>query len=338
MSTLAAYFDTSNVSFLFKKDKKHVELFNFPYVYSKGTLGNQCSENEYYQNIIDTFLTQRKTKLSSCDLVISGFNKLPELSTKPKFSVSVENIVGSSDDYLPIMVSNGSFVAPNLRFSYAFDTPEGCVNDDVDTNYTGNLRIYPQIITDDISIQADLDKELISSLPSDMSLGNKTKVLFSGARFLKSKSNKELIYILILSILNKAGVYDVSIDESNVFPLLQSMKMYDKGLELELEDYVQRCGTFISCTGAVECLLKTGVGEDQFFEIEKDRVSVFTLNLEEPAKLQIKNQTLGTKEINTRGGEVGIVFDTRTTKSNIYSNTKQFNDCIKQFGKGSVKN
>ena len=337
MPTLAAYFDTSSASFLFKKDKKNIAFSTFPYVYSKSLFGNQCSENEFCQSILNMILEDNKVKGSKCDLVLSSFGDPPEFSIKPKFKVGIQDLVKDCDDYFPVVITGTSYVTPNatLFSSCRSDLEER--NPDEQNDALEDLCIYPQAITSDISIQSEIDKKIILGVLPGLKTDNKNNILFSGGRFFRRIVNKELDYILILELIKKPGVYNIFIDRNNSFPLIQSMKMYDKSSDIDIEDYIENIGTFICCGGSVECLLKTSVGEDQFIQIEKDRVDIVPLKLGSPAKIHIKNSTLGSLDLHTKGGEVGIVFDTRVSRGSIYSNTKLFNECVRQFGKGFSK-
>lgn len=342
MSLLVAYFDTSVVSFLFRKCGKDVEFFTFPYVYTKGTLSNQCSEPEFYKFLIEKFLADRQVKFENCDIFLSGFLNPPQLPFEPKFSAGVVDVVKSSEDFTPIVVNNSSFFTKDIvsAFSSRQEGGEGeeLEKDMGEFDYYGNLLIYPQIVSDNISTQSDLDEKIVEKVPLDFKVDPKKKVVFTGGRFSQNVCSRELNYVLMLNLLGSGiGIYPVYLDTKNAFLLFQTMKMYDKDLDLSIEDHIENSGLFIKSGGAVECLLSTGIGEDQFFEIEKDKVYVMPLKLELPARLSVKCSSLGSVEIKTEGGEVGLVFDTRTDNSSIYSNIKIFNDSIKQFGRAMAK-
>lgn len=334
MPTLAAYFDTSGVSFLLKKDEKNIEFFKFPYVYSKGTLGNQCSEQDFYQGIIEKFLAENNVK-KSCDVVVSGFPKPPQIGLEPKFSAGMEDLVDNSESHYPVIIDGTSLVAQGVG-NYFSIADEEVFRKDINSgsNFINNLSIFPQIISNDIAVQGEIDKELVEKAPSDLVIDSKKTVLFGGGRFSKDRGDDGLIPILILSMLKKTGIYNVVIDRNNTFPLAQSMKMYDKSFLISINEYLESFGTFICPGGSVECLVKSEVGEDQFIDLEKERICAFPLKTETPTKIQIKSRALGTVNVQTCGGELGLVFDTRVVRQDIYSNVKLFSECVKQFGKG----
>ena len=334
---LAAYFDTSVVSFLLKKDKQSIEFFTFPYVYSEGTLSNQCNNKDFYKFLIEKFLTERKIKLGSCDLVVSGFLEAPDFIDNSKFKVGIVDLVQNSTDYLPIVVNNSSLITSNFINSFSLcneDIESSMGNRDFgELDYYSNLCIYPQIVSDDLSTQSNFDKNISKKLPNNFKIESKKKIVFTGGRFAQNVCSKELNYVLLLDLIRGSGIYNLYMDNKNAFLLVQLLKMYDKDVDIYEEDYLENIGLLIKSKGSVECLLSTKVGEDQFIEIDKDKVFVMPLKLDSPARLSIKSSALGSTDIPTLGGEAGIIFDTRVNEESIYSNVKILNDCIKQFGK-----
>lgn len=337
MPLLSAHFDTSVISFFIKKDSKSSEILNFPYVYSKNILSNQCTQQEFYTYVIEKILSERKIKTGSCDILISGFINPPELPLKTKFSIDAHSLVESSEDYIPIVLNNFSFLTKGVVSSFSYckegDKKGYHERDMGEFDYYANLCIYPQIQPNDVSAQSDIDENITQRVPSNFKLPSEGKIIFTGGRFAQNSNNKELTYILILETLRGLGVYDVYLDTSNVFLLSQTVKMYDRKQTFPLEDYIDNLGSFVRTGGSAECLLSSGVGDDQFIEIEKDKIFVMPLNLDSPAKLKIKSNALGNLETKTKGGKLGIVFDTRSEDKSIYSDVKIFNDCIKQFSR-----
>jgi len=341
MPLLAVHFDTSVINFLLKKEKADAEFYTFPYVYSKGTLSNQLSEADFYKKLIERFLTERKVKFSSCDIVVSGFVNPPTLNFEPKLSVGVNDLIHNSEDLLPIFVDNFSIFtkdAVNFGSPFSSDLKLSSENDKSfgEFDYYANLSIYPQIISDDISTQSQIDENISEEVSLTLKVKSGKKVIFTGGRFAQYISNRELNYILMLSLLNECGVYNVFLDRQNAFALYQTAKMYDKDLAINLEESIENSGTIIRTGGSVECLLKGEVGEGRFFEIEKDKILVIPLDSNSHTMLSIKNSILGSLEISVKGGEVGLVFDTRDSNSSIYSNMKMFNESVKQFGDALV--
>ena len=109
------------------------------------------------------------------------------------------------------------------------------------------------------------------------------------------------------------------------------MQIYDKSLVTDAYEYFEKLGSFIRTGGACECLFSTGLGDDQLIEIEENKIFVLPVMLESPARLSIKSRDLGTIDIRTTGGKIGLVFDTRSEERSIYDDVKLLNECVKQF-------
>ncbi|MBW6442094.1 hypothetical protein K0B04_04310 [Patescibacteria group bacterium] len=334
MSLLAAHFDTSGVSFLIQKRKNNIELVDFPYVYSKGILSNQCTKREFYTYLIEKFLSDRQIKSGTCNILTSGFMDPPEIDLKTKFSVSVVDLIENTDEFVPVYVNSSSFLTKGFVSSY-----ENCRSRNDRQNIeigvkdrSANLCIFPQVIPADVSSQTNQDSEVYKKIPNNLTFESGRKIVFTGGRFSQKILNKELNYILMLDLLKGYGVFEAFLDNSNALSLFRIMQMYDMSLVPNLYDYIENTGTIIRTGGQAECLLSTGIGDDKFIEIEENKIFVLPLNVENLAKLSVKSSVLGTIDIRTSGGRVGLILDTRTQEESIYSDVKIFNDCVKQFG------
>lgn len=333
MALLTAHFDVSGVNFLIKRDKKNTEFFNFPYVYSKGTLSNQCNKKQFYSRLIEKVLTDRDIKVSTCDILTCGFSNIPELELKTKYSVELSDLIENTEGFVPVFVNNQSFITKGVANSQNLNEKEdeSLENDFGEYDQIANLEAYPQTIPDDLSSQINVDAKLCENIPKNLRFESGRKIVFTGGRFSQGIIDKELNYILILEILRGLGVFDVYLDTSNSFALTRTMQMYDRSLIPNIQDYFENTGLFVRTGGACECLLSTGLGNDKFIEIEENKVFVLPLNLENSAKLSIKSRELGTIDVHTNGGVVGLVFDTRLAGESIYSDVRLLNDSVKQF-------
>jgi hypothetical protein len=333
MALLTAHFDVSGVSFLIIKDKKNTEFFNFPYVYSKGTLSNQCTKKQFYSRLIEKVLSDRDIKISTCDILTCGFSDTPELELKTKYSVELFDLIENTEGFIPVFINNHSFITKGVVNTQNLIKEEdnSSVNDFGEYDQIANLEAYPQTIPDDLSSQVSLDAKLCENIPNSLRFESGRKIVFTGGRFSQGIIDKELNYILILEILRGLGVFDVYLDTSNSFALTRTMQMYDRSLVPNIQDYFENTGLFIRTGGACECLLSTGSENDKFIEIEENKVFVLPLNLENSARLSLKSRELGTIDVHTNGGVVGLVFDTRLAGESIYSDVRLLNDSIKQF-------
>ena len=244
MALLTAHFDVSGVSFLIKKDKKSTEFFNFPYVYSKGTLSNQCTQKQFYTYLIEKVLSDREIKSNTCDVLTCGFIDPPELDIKPKFSIGVADLIENAEEFTPVFVNNDSFITKGIISSQEElkkdDEPVG--NDFGELDQVANLISFPQTIPGDLSSQVSLDSKLYEKLPKDLRFESGRKIVFTGGRFSQGILNKELNYILILEILRGLGVFDVYLDTKNSFVLSRTMQMYDRELVPNIQEYFENSG------------------------------------------------------------------------------------------------
>lgn len=334
MPLVAAHFDISGSSFYIQKSKKISGMFNFPYVYSKGIFSNQCTEKEFNKILIEKVLSDWNISPSRCNLITSGFMDAPEVDLKTKFSIGVVDLIESSDELLPVFINDCSFITKGVLNSYVSskDAVMDTTNRDFgDRDQTANLSVYPNMISKDLSAQASLDSRLFQRIPKNFQFESGRKIVFTGGRFSQPVVDKELDYILILEALKGHGFFEIYMDNFNAFSLFKTIQMYDRDIDIPTSEYIKSLGTFIKTGGSAECLLSTGMGNDQFIEIEENKIFVLPLNVQNPAKLSVKSSVLGTIDIRTSGGDVGLVFDTRVEDTSIYSDVKILNDCIRQF-------
>ena len=334
MALITAHFDVSGVDFLIKKTKKSTEFFNFPYVYTKGIFGNQCDQKQFYSSLLEKIMFDREIKTSSCDILTCGFPDSPELNLKTKYSVKTSDLIESSEGIVPVFINNKVFLTKGVVCNYELDEDEdfsGNENDLGEFDQIANLDAYPHTTPDDLSSQVSLDSKICEKIPEKFRFESGRKIIFTGGRFSQKILNPELNYILILEALRGIGVFDVYLDSSNSYSLLRTMQMYDRSLVPDIQSNFETSGFFVRTGGSCECLLSTGMGDDKFIEIEDNKVFVYPFNSDNTAKLSIKSRELGTIDVHTNGGSLGLVFDTRVAGDSIYEDVKLLNESVKQF-------
>ncbi|HPD74307.1 MAG TPA: hypothetical protein P5014_01395 [Patescibacteria group bacterium] len=334
MALITAHFDVSGIDFLIKKTKKNTEFFNFPYVYTKGIFGNQCDQKQFYSNIVEKVMSDREIKNPSCDVLTCGFPDSPELNLKTKYSVKTLDLIESSEGIVPVFINNKVFLTKGMMCSYELDEDEdflGNENDLGEFDQIANLNAYPQTTPDDLSSQVSLDSKICEKIPERFRFESGRKIVFTGGRFTQKILNPELNYILILEALRGLGVFNVYLDSSNAYSLLRTVQMYDRSLVPDIESFFDTSGFFIRTGGSCECLINNGLGDDKFIEIEDNKVFIYPFRSDTPARLSIKSRELGTIDVHTNGGSLGIVFDTRAPGDSIYDDVKLLNESVKQF-------
>ncbi|MFC1700511.1 hypothetical protein ACFLZ4_02625 [Patescibacteria group bacterium] len=324
MPTLAAYFGTSVSSFLIRNGQD-LEFVKFPYVYSKGLFSNQCTKSQFYRYLIETILRERGMSLGSCEVSVCGFLEPPEFAFGPTVSCSVVDTISSAEKFYPVFVAGSSLLTRDVISSFSSFEPSKST-DEIDINYLSNLSIFPQMVPSDLSAQANLDEDVSNKVPGGLSIASDTSIVFTGDRFAQNIADKGLHYILMLELIKSVGIYDLYLDTNNKVPLVNLLEH-----DFDNLSYTSRVGTFINTSSGVECLLTTGVGDDQFFEVKKNRIYVMPLTSEGEVKLSVKGADIGSREVNVSGGTLGLIFDTREQKGSIYSDVKLLNDLLKQI-------
>ena len=334
MALITAHFDVSGVDFLIKKTKKDTEFFNFPYVYSKGIFGNQCDRKQFYSSLLEKVMADREIKTSTCNVLTCGFPDPPELNLKTKYSVKPLDLIESSEAVVPVFVNNKVFLTKGMMCSYELDEDKdfsGNDNDLGEFDQIANLDAYPQTTPGDLSSQVSLDSKICEKIPEKFYFDSGRKIIFTGGRFSQKILNPELNYILITETLRGLGVFEVYLDSSNAYSLLRTVQMYDRSLVPDIQSYLETSGLFIRTGGSCECLLNTGLGDDKFIEIEDNKVFVYPFRSENSVRLSIKSRELGTIDVHTKGGSLGLVFDTRVPGESIYNDVRLLNESVKQF-------
>lgn len=333
MPALSVYIGAHNVSALVAKSSQDFAYYNYPYVYSKQAFSNNFTESEFYKAVFEQFCKNQKLKLSECDVFVTGFLEPPSLNFNLKGFTSVTELVSEIMGHFPVVVNNYSVLTKDGVYScMPWSQEKGCFMelepDEVD--YYVNLSVYPQIVTNEVSSQIDLDNNIASLLiGKTIKINQNEPVVFMGSRFSQVKNFEELFYLLMVDLVRVPGIYDLRIDPANSLILTTLLNKFSK---IKVDSRPQRVGTLVSTNGPIECMVTSQVGTSQIIELEKDRVFVVPVRVNETTRLLLKNNQTGeTTEKQINGGRIGIIFDTRVDKKDLISNFKVFNDSLKVF-------
>lgn len=326
MPVLAAFFDFSTVSIAIENKDGDIEFFLFPYAYSKELFAGQCTEDEFYSQILASYLASKKLKLADFDVAVSGYLQPPFLPFKTALSVSFLELINSFSGSYPVFVNTFSVSTKDVLVC----------NTDIKSNEEGdfysNLSIYPQLSHRDISFQNDIDCGLVSQfIDSGGIVASEAPIIFTGSRFAHLGTNKDLNYILSFDMLRIPGFYKLYLDNGNKALLVQLIKLLKKDFAQDLDSYLEPVGTYISTDGGMECLLNTDIGTGQFFDLQKNTLFILPQDIDTKVKLSVKNTHLGLVEGFVGGGTLGLIFDTRETKKSIFDDVKLLNLCLKQL-------
>jgi len=333
MPALCVFADLQSTSLLLYKSPLEYWFKTFPYVYSVPVFSSSFTQDAFYRALFDAFCQQNKIKLEKCDLLLMGLLEAPKLQSLPvKYSASLHEVLKSIQNYYPLFVSN-SFVC-NSESCYSTHSsivkkspPEP--KDSEEENYYANMEIYPQLVTPEISVQVDIDRNIASLLDSSIKFPKDMPVVFCGSRFSQNAVSSELDYLLLLNLVKSGGIYDVRIDKNNALILTTLLKMFDPKTELENE--IEKEATLIVSANSLECMVKTDVDTSQLVQLDRDRILVLPMAREERVQIMVKSHDLGLVEKAIGGGRIGIIFDTRVSKDIRPEDMKVFSSGLRAF-------
>ena len=311
MPRLAAYLSDTNSNFLIETDENSYELATFPYSYETRLFSNQVNIGDFYKQVFETISRSYKKKLSDFDIYIASNQKDLNFPFDVKGNVSINQVLDSFRDYQVLLLGP--------RRVYAKGLVNGAVKtaktDQEESKFFDNSLLYSQIIPNDVAAQTFVDSSIIGSFNYFFNEG--TPVVLSGDRFNNLYSDDELSYVVGLESIRNNGIYDVYVSPQNAIVLIQTLKMFVKGITISPLDYSVRLGSLIKSSGGAECLIKSDLDTQQFFEVKKN--SIFTLPLLENDKsiIQVKLHDNETIERNVDGGKIGLIVDTRDSDNSV---------------------
>ncbi len=248
---------------------------------------------------------------SAFDSVIS--NRYPNsLNISPLYESQISHFFCSNFFYM----QNGRYIYadPYLKGNI------GVYSEEEKLNTLSNMDIYPfNYPTDEFSQNLYDDslyylKNLVS--PKDPATGFDYKVghdvLFTGDRFFYYGLEKESTYLLMLDLIDKPGIYRITLDTQNVkthFLNLEKQHAKDiEGFSISEVPYVFSAGTFVKLPGAAECYVETQVGTRQVFQLPVQQILTIPVPAGEKAKITVKGAGFDTFEASVVGGTLGLVF------------------------------
>jgi hypothetical protein len=342
MTALCVFVDLHNISLLLYKSKDEFWFKNFSYVYNKSLFSASFSEDDFYLELFSTFCAEHAVKLDTCAVVITGFLEAPKLGTdthsdfskivQVKYSASIFDVMKRISGVYPVLINNHSILTKETCFSSTSVRPINTHSELIDIdeeNYYANLELYPQIISNEIAVQIDIDSNIASLLPKDFTLQNDLPIVFCGSRFTHKYLFSELEYLLILNFAKKSGIYDIRQDVNNGLILTTLLKMYDKNAVFDVE--IPHEETLIVSKNSIDGSIATQEGTSQLVHIEKNRLLVIPSAKEERLQLKLKSHDFGSIDRTVDGGSIGIIFDTREDKKVSAQDIKNFAHGIKNF-------
>ena len=344
MPVLSVYIGSSCVNALLYVDDSEYSFLSFPFAYSDALFSNYVSVDEFYKGVLDYFCKQEKAKLSDCDIVLTTDTPHNLSKIGAKMVLGLGEVFTSMSHYFPLMIDSCSIITPRDSLSYVDLKRANIINsdevEDVEMDYYANLALYPQVVPPDMPARMEIDKAISAKTYAyPLTFNSESPLVFTGPRFMRhfsSGEHEELDYMLMLSLLNSAGIYDIYVDRDMSAILLAMLRTYLNS-ETTAHDTVKKVGVVIDSNGPIECLVTSEIGTSQLVEIEKNRIFIVPLGEREKAKILVKSSSFGTVEKYVEGGKLGLIFDTREIKADLTSDIKVFDYSMHLFSQALKK-
>jgi hypothetical protein len=332
MPILAAYIGAHDVTGLIYKSPEEYSFWSYPYVYSPELFSAFTSETAFYKYLFDQMCKESGLKSAECDIIISGFLQPPKLEMGLKMYISMYELVIRCEQYFPIMINNYAIATKDQIFSSKPLEDISSSTDMSEENFYANLSLYPQVVVSDLVSRVDMDSKLLQSVQNFKLPANKPLV-FLGSRFNDLHGISDVNIMLMLQLLQGTGVFEVYIDTNSKTILTNLVRIY-LGKDPGIGDHPEKLATIVSIPGTLECLISSQIGTSQIIDLEKDKIFVLPLPKDERTKILLKAQGMPQTEHIVSGGTSGIIFDTRTQKTDFVTAYRQYSTYIRAGGEG----
>jgi hypothetical protein len=293
------------------------------------------SEDSFYNTLFISFCAEHGVNLSDCDVVLTGFLESPQLNIPVTLTKSLYEVFSGVNNYYPILINNTSIFTSDFCLSTTalkqFHKQIAFADADED-NYYANLAMYPQIISNDISTQIDLDSNVSSLVDAKSIIPATAPLVFCGSRFSHVSLFPELDYMLMLSVIRAAGIYEIKKDPKNALILSTLLSIHEPKAVIPINFSFTHEATVIVSPDSIECMIHDAAGKSQLIQLEKGKTLVVAIPEGEKVKLMVKSRHLGTVERTVIGGGVGLIFDTRVDKYIQSQHIGTFSQSLKSFG------
>jgi hypothetical protein len=301
MPILSIYFGMSEVSVLVFENTGSYRNLNYPFAF----LNNKASPEE----LIKIISKDVNIPVLDMELLTCGFPYVPDCGTKPALTATLEKIISSTSGFSGYFVDKFKLITPR---SYTFAQKVGGTEGYL-PNHLANLSIYPQMTTIEPLDTASLD-DLVRFY--DIEMPDTSPVVFTGGRFSAHANEDPFTYLLMLDLLKSPGVYEVRVDDQNVFAGLALLSIYDKKYShVLLEHSFKTVGTLMNVPGGVECYIEADEGTTQFIEVGDETLFLVPTLGSLNTRVVVRNQQMGSFERYVSGGALGLIIDTRNKSS-----------------------
>ncbi|EKD95345.1 MAG: hypothetical protein ACD_24C00511G0002 [uncultured bacterium] len=334
MPVLSVVFGDSSVSFLFLDSLTDYKFYNFPYIYSHELFISQCTEGDFYAEMLEIVCKSLNKDLKNYKVILGGYPETPSIHVDHVFEQPISDIINYGAIYHAVLINNTSLISPSscfsafpTKYSNGYSDDEGYKNAKI--NYFANLNAFPMYkpgYGEDPTFLIEKDNivRLFDVSPKDPGMEKDKFILFSGERFLNLEQNDSKPVLLCLDLIKKPGIFQIKIDKKNIYPTMALAQAYDQTYENLLldTDFMSLC-PLINAPGQSEFLIYSENSESKYMELPPDNILFLPATENVQIMVKIKNTVLGNVEKYIKGGTLGLIVDTRD-KSNEKLYTKKY--------------
>lgn len=314
MPILSVFMGSSSTSFLLYKGEKDFVLYNYPYSYNPNF--NRTSRKQFYLDLFDFVTGELGLNHTECDVLLTDLVDPSLGDYQIKSSKLLRDVLLSVTDFSCIFVDSYSLLIGGECLSaspYSGTNSFIRLNEVEQHNYIANSTMYlnsnPQKDFD-IFDKDDITRYLADNL--EVKSPSSNKILFTGDRFANINDFKSLAYLLAFDLIKSPGFYTLYLDTGNFLPCAAHIAMYKPEASHLIQDVSTfMLGNLVNAPDGVECLIKSNVGTSQLVVIRNEGIQLYPFEKDTSTTVVIKNATLGSSEKSLKGGELGIILDTR---------------------------
>ena len=331
MPDCSVYIGPSVVSLglFFDDPSKKPVFYTYPYSFLN-QYHSEFQKKKFIDELLAVFLAEYKLDPAQVNCAYCSFyedfltrNYKKALSMYSLYMHDTNNFFCANN----VAISHGNllFASPYLSTNQVFSA------ENEKLNAIANSEVYPfNFVNDEFS--KGLYDDCILYLASLLNIADRQKdnpyatghdVTFTGDRFTYYNFDKESVYLLILDLIENAGIYRVKVDTENVITHTKNMERSKAKFTTNTKNQVFSVGTFVKLGSAAECYVETHVGTKQVFQLRQNGLITIPLPVGEKAKITVKMPGTNTFESQVVGGTLGIVFYNYLKKKDLFAGLTQ---------------
>ncbi len=331
MPDCSVYIGPSVVSLgLFFEDPSQRPVFyTYPYSFIN-QYHSQSQKKKFIDELLAVFLAEYNLKVAQVNCLYCSFyedfitgNYKKALGMHSLYMHDTNNFFCANG----VAISHGSllFASPYLKANLVVSAENEKLNS------IANSAVYPfNFVNDEFS--KGLYDDCILYLASLLNLPDQQNenpyetghdVTFTGDRFTYYNFDKESVYLLMLDLIDKVGIYRVKVDTQNVVTHTKNMERTKNKFTTGTKSQVFSVGTVVKLNNAAECYIETHIGTKQVFQLQQNGLITIPLRVGEKAKITVKMAGTNAFESQVVGGTLGIVFYNYRKKKDLFAGLTQ---------------